>query len=223
MYMNNPLNLKFVNIRYLVSQLKLDMSWERAQVIAELENEEWVPHGMVAPVGHNPWPNTRYKCLRPKWENQTLITLSEFFRGEKFRRQAIDWMYQEYHGIDVTWGMSADEMFRRSRTHIEFTRDMPGFVNDIHCDYRQLIATGMIYFSDTDSPDISTYFYTTKDRAEPLRMPTKFGDGWWHMNYHNTWHEGWNRTDQVRYSGLLGLTINVTDLPEFQTELETVH
>ena len=45
----------------------------------------------------------------------------------------------------------------------------------------------------------------------------------WYLNYHNTWHEGWNRTDQVRYSGLLGLTINVTDLPEFQTELETVH
>jgi hypothetical protein len=214
MYMETTLNTKFIGIRRFVSELKLELPFDRAQIIQELDSEAWVPHGEVAPVGHNPWPNTRYKCLRPQWKHKALTAVSRYFGSVEFKRQAIDWMYQEYHGIDVTWGMSADEMCRRSRTHIEFTKDMPGFVNDIHTDYRQLIATGMIYFSDHDTPDLSSYFYTDQNRSNPTRMTTAFGDGWWHMNSYDTWHEGWNRTDQVRYSGLLGLTIYTADLPE---------
>lgn len=214
MYMETTLNTKFIGIRRFVSELKLELPFERAQIIQELDSEDWVPHGDVAPVGHNPWPNTRYKCLRPQWEHQALTAVSRYFGSVEFKRQAIGWMYQEYHGIDVTWGMSAEEMCRRSRTHIEFTKDMPGFVNDIHTDYRQLIATGMIYFSEHDTPDLSSYFYTDQNRSNPTRITTAFGDGWWHMNNYDTWHEGWNRTDQVRYSGLLGLTIYTADLPE---------
>jgi len=214
MYMETALNTKFIGIRRFVSELKLELPFDRAQIIQELDSEDWVPHGEVAPVGHNPWPNTRYKCLRPQWKHQALTAVSRYFGSVEFKRQAIDWMYQEYHGIDVTWGMGADEMCRKSRTHIEFTKDMPGFVNDIHTDYRQLIATGMIYFSDHDTPDLSSYFYTDQNRSNPTRMTTAFGDGWWHMNNYDTWHEGWNRTDQVRYSGLLGLTIYTADLPE---------
>lgn len=214
MYMETTLNTKFIGIRRFVSELKLELPFERAQIIQELDSEEWVPHGEVAPVGHNPWPNTRYKCLRPQWKHQALTAVSRYFGSVEFKRRVIDWMYQEYHGIDVTWGMGAEEMCRRSRTHIEFTKDMPGFVNDIHTDYRQLIATGMIYFSDHDTPDLSSYFYTDQNRSNPTRMTTAFGDGWWHMNNHDTWHEGWNRTDQIRYSGLLGLTIYTADLPE---------
>ena len=212
--METTLNTKFIGIRRFVSELKLELPFERAQIIQELDSEDWVPHGEVAPVGHNPWPNTRYKCLRPQWKHQALTAVSRYFGSVEFKRQAIDWMYQEYHGIDVTWGMGAEEMCRRSRTHIEFTKDMPGFVNDIHTDYRQLIATGMVYFSDHDTPDLSSYFYTDQNRSNPTRMTTAFGDGWWHMNNYDTWHEGWNRTDQVRYSGLLGLTIYTADLPK---------
>jgi hypothetical protein len=214
MYMETAVNTKFIGIRRFVSKLKLELPFDRAQIIQELESENWVPHGEVAPVGHNPWPNTRYKCLRPQWKNQALTAVSRYFGSVEFKQQAIDWMYQEYHGIDVTWGMSADEMCRRSRTHIEFTKDMPGFVNDIHTDYRQLIATGMVYFSEHDTSDLSSYFYTDQNRSNPTRMTTEFGDGWWHMNNYDTWHEGWNKTDQVRYSGLLGLTIYTADLPK---------
>lgn len=212
--METAVNTKFIGIRRFVSKLKLELPFDRAQIIQELESENWVPHGEVAPVGHNPWPNTRYKCLRPQWKNQALTAVSRYFGSVEFKQQAIDWMYQEYHGIDVTWGMSADEMCRRSRTHIEFTKDMPGFVNDIHTDYRQLIATGMVYFSEHDTSDLSSYFYTDQNRSNPTRMTTEFGDGWWHMNNYDTWHEGWNKTDQVRYSGLLGLTIYTADLPK---------
>jgi hypothetical protein len=210
--MESKISIDITDRRWLVSQTHLNMPYSREQVLQELENEEWVPHGMVAPVGHNPWPGTRFKCMRPKWENQALVYISRYYGSDAFKRRIIDWMYEHYQSIDVTWGLTADEMFNKSRTHIEFTKDLPGFVNDIHCDYRQLIATGMVYFSESDNPDLSTYFYETQDRVNPIRMPTNFGDGWWHMNYHNTWHEGWNRTDQVRYSGLLGLTINVADI-----------
>ncbi len=213
MYDMSELSTIFTPIRYLVSKLYLDMPFTYSQIIAELENEEWKPHGDVAPVGHNPWPGTRYKVLQPKSENKALVQISRYFSSLAFKRQAIDWMYDNYPGTDVAWGMDRDTMFKRSQTHIEFTRDMPGFVNDIHTDYRLLIATGMVYFSESDNPDLSTYFYKTEDRQEPVRMTTGFGDGWWHQNGHYTWHEGWNRTDKVRYSGLLGLTVHTSDAP----------
>ena len=71
----------FTPIRYLVSKLHLKMPYTYAEIIAELENEDWKPHGEVAPVGHNPWPGTRYKVLSPKWENQKLTTISRYFGG----------------------------------------------------------------------------------------------------------------------------------------------
>ena len=213
MYAMTELSTIFTPIRYLVSKLHLRMPFSYEDIIAELENEEWKPHGEVAPVGHNPWPGSRYKVLNPKWENQRLVSISNYFRSNDFKRQSIDWMYDNYPGTDVAWGMDRDTMFRQSETHIEFTRDMPGFVNALHTDYRKLIATGMIYFSNQDSEDLSSYFYRTEQRDDPVRMTTNFGDGWWHLNGHYTWHEGWNRTDSVRYSGLLGLTIYTADAP----------
>ena len=112
--METALNTKFIGVRRFVTALKLELPFDRAQIIQELENEAWVPHGEVAPVGHNPWPNTRYKCLRPQWKNQALTAVSRYFGSLEFKRRAIDWMYQEYHGIYVTWGMSAEEMEART-------------------------------------------------------------------------------------------------------------
>ena len=50
MYMETALNTKFIGVRRFVSELKLELPFERAQIIQELENEAWVPHGEVAPV-----------------------------------------------------------------------------------------------------------------------------------------------------------------------------
>ena len=111
----------FTPIRYLVSKLHLKMPWTYEEVIAELETEDWKPHGDVAPVGHNPWPGMRYKVLQPRKENQKLTAISKYFNSLKFKRQAIDWMYDNYPGTDVAWGMDRDTMFRQSQTHIEFS------------------------------------------------------------------------------------------------------
>jgi hypothetical protein len=50
MYMETTLNTKFIGIRRFVSELKLELPFERAQIIQELDDEAWVPHGDVAPV-----------------------------------------------------------------------------------------------------------------------------------------------------------------------------
>jgi hypothetical protein len=207
------LSTTFTGVRYQLSKIFLNMPWTYDDLVQEFENEDWIPHGECAPVGHNPWPGTRYKVLRPKWENQKLTKISHYFGGAEFKKQAIDWMYKHYTGIDVDWAMDADTMFRRSQTHIEFTKDMPGFVNDLHTDYRLLIATGMVYFHPQDDENVSSWFYQSRDRVDPIRMTTEFGAGWWHQNGHYNWHEGWNRTDNVRYSGLLGLTVYTADVP----------
>lgn len=127
------------------------------------------------------------------------------------------------HIPDLAWEYDCNvkSMFEQTRLHAEFSKDVPGFVNCLHTDYRKLVATGMIYFCEFDDPDLSTVFYDTFDRLNPLRMVTGFGKGWWHANGNDTWHEGWNRSYHDRYSCLLGLTLNVVPASILPAEFAT--
>jgi hypothetical protein len=52
--MESKFSIDIEDRRWLISQTHLNMPYTREQVIQELESEEWVPHGKVAPVGHDP-------------------------------------------------------------------------------------------------------------------------------------------------------------------------
>lgn len=193
----------------------MDLPFSPYELRAELEAEKWIPHGAVGAVGNDPWPGMRFKVLRPKPSNKKLTSIWNYCCSDQLKQTFIDWMYQYVHGIAVDWDMHPETMFKTCHLHGEFTKDMPGFVNDIHTDYRKLVATGMIYLSDRDDPDLSTYFCDDLNRTNQIRMTTNIGDGWWHANGNDTWHEGWNRTDQVRYSILLALTINTSTIEHY--------
>ena len=107
------------------------------------------------------------------------------------------------------WRMSQNTIL-----HAEFSKDMPGFENGIHCDMRRLVGTGLIYLTDRDNPDLASAFYDHPDRHNPHRVETGYGVGWVHSNDWNTWHDGWNRTNETRYSILLALTLQLKNQPQ---------
>lgn len=198
-----------------MARFHVDLPCDHDQLRTELDRENWIPHGDIGAVGNNPWPGMRFKVLRPSLHNRRLHEIWEFCCSDQLKQFFIDWMYLHIPNIAVDWDMHPETLFKSCHLHGEFTKDMPGFVNDIHTDYRKLVATGMIYLTNHDDPDLSTYFCDDHDRTNQLRMTTNWGDGWWHANGNDTWHEGWNRTTHVRYSILLALTINTTFLDRY--------
>jgi len=100
-----------------------------------------------------------------------------------------------------------------TQLHAEFTKDLPGFENGVHCDMRRLAATGMVYLCNGDDPEIASAFYDHPDKWSPQRVTTGYGLGWVHSNDWNTWHDGWNRSDQTRYSILRALTLKLEHQP----------
>jgi len=193
-----------------VFRLQVNLPYRTEDVIAELENENWVPPVETSMWPEHKWTAVRFKVCPPSAHSKILWQISNFFSSDELKRQIVNYLFEHIPGFDVEYMMNADQMCNKTIFHGEFTKDMPGFVNVMHTDYRLLVATGMVYFSTIDNPDISSYFYTSAQRDNPFRMSTEFGGGWFHANGNDTYHEGWNRTDQVRYSCLLGLTLNVT-------------
>lgn len=198
-----------------VARFHIDLPYSHAELIEELEQEQWIPHGVLGAVGNDPWPGMRFKVLRPQPQNKKLDSIWQYCCSDALKKTLIDYMYVHVHNIAIDWDMHAETLFKTCHLHGEFTKDLPGFVNEIHTDYRKLVATGMIYLSEKDDPDISSYFCDDLARTNQIRMTTNFGDGWWHANGNDTWHEGWNRTGNTRYSILLALTINTTFLDRY--------
>lgn len=192
-----------------VGYLRLELPFEHAELLAEFENENWINPATTNKIGEDLWGEQRAKCMRPKQENKNLMSLFEYFRSNELKRTFIDFLYQASPMLKNDWEWTPEDMFASTDLHGHFVKDYPGFVNVLHTDYRRLVGTAMIYFNDRDNPDSSSWFYNSIHRDNPMRMPTGFGVGWIHSNGNDTWHEGWNRTDQMRYSALLGLTLDM--------------
>lgn len=206
-----PLSLKST-LKWKVTHLHVDLPFSQEELLSELEQEEWVNPSVINNLGNDNWGGVRFKCMNPKLEHRNMRLLHDFFQSDELKQRLVHWMYETDDSMNWDWEWTPEQMCAHTRLHGEFSRDMPGFVNVMHTDYRKLVATGMVYFSSQDDDRLSTVFYDTMDRANAVRMTTDFGDGWWHSNGNNTWHEGWNKTDQVRYSALLGLTLNITPI-----------
>jgi len=194
------------------SQLKVNFPWTREELISEFEQEAWQPYGAETAVKHDAWNGTRFKVHRPR--SQALQKISQFFRLDSTRDYVIECLYRDKPILQINWQMYPWRMSANTELHAEFTKDLPGFNNGLHCDMRRLVATGMIYLADRNDQNLASAFYDNPMRDNPHIVETGYGLGWIHSNDWNTWHDGWNRTDQVRYSILLGLTLKLKHQPE---------
>lgn len=202
---------------YRVSTLQMQWPWSLEDLKAELEQEDWRPYGMETAVKHDAWTGKRYKVHRPK--GQRLCAIQDFFAQDSTRDYVIDCLYRDKEILQINWQMYPWRMSMNSILHAEFTRDLPGFHNGLHCDMRRLIGTGMIYLVDRDDPDLASCFYANPNYEDPVMIPTGYGRGWVHSNDWDTWHDGWNRTNEVRYSILLALTLKLQYQPEASDNL----
>lgn len=206
------ISLEITPFHHRVSLLEVKWPWNRSELVAELEQEQWHPYGAETAVQHDAWTGKRYKLHRP--QSPILQKIQKFFALDSTRDYVIDCLYRDKSILQINWQMYPWRMSMNSILHAEFTKDLPGFENGLHCDMRRLIGTGMIYLAEGDDENQASCFYENPQREDPRMIPTGFGVGWIHSNDWNTWHDGWNRTNTTRYSILLGLTLKLEHQPQ---------
>jgi hypothetical protein len=205
----SDLSFEISPFRHSVSLVNLKFPWHREEIINELEQEEWRPFGMDTSVEHNVWTGKRYKVIHPR--SRRLLAVKHYLQDQM--EYVVQSLYQHKHSLHTTWQMYPWRLAQNVTMHAEFTRDLPGFENGIHLDNRMLFATGMIYLTDEHRDEWSSCFYDNYQQHNPVIIPSGFGQGWVHANDYDTWHDGWNRTDQVRYSILFALTLKFENQP----------
>ena len=196
------MNTQFELQRNYIYTLKLDLPATNDRIIAELSQETWTPD--QAGYAQNSFP-TRYRLH--KVTQPTLQQIQQYVVHGSFKRNLIDLLWStDFPGV---WGVSADRMDAMTFMYGVFTKDLPGYFIRPHTDDRMHVLQGMIYFIDSDDPAQSTTAYTTKEGADPLRIPTGPGLGYFAANTNDSWHVGQNHSQKDRYSLVFGIRLEL--------------
>jgi len=195
------MDAKFVYLKDFVFRLELDSRFNQNQIIEDFKNEDF---GDTTDA----YGQTGFSLRRDVKEIRSprLQLISNYFRSDFFKKLMIDTLYNQ-PGFAGYWAISPERMFNMTLPTGNLVCDKPGHNTNIHLDNRCLVAAGMCYFSEQDDPDISTYFFDTKERANPIRIPTNFSTGWLAANMHNSWHDGYNKSNYDRYTLMYGLVL----------------
>jgi len=159
------------------------------------------------------WANAATNSFKNRYElydipsDNAVSTIKQYLKGETCKRTIIDLLYQDIDFVQC-WQIDSKKMFNNTNTFATIVQDKPGYTTSCHLDNRRIVITGMYYFIEGDDPNQSTYFYTSNNGENELRMTTGFNCGWLMGNLHSTWHRGFNRSDRDRYAILFGLIIN---------------
>ena len=195
--------LTYQQVRAQVWQVHLHLPYTREQVITALDAQPWA----VTPGSPDSWQDRRLR-LNPPFDNPILRDIHHNLCSPEHRANLVNYFYDTVPMFKSRWGMDRETMIQRTFAHGDFICDKPGFHQDIHTDYRLLVATGMVFLCANDDPGFSTSFYDDRAGNNPTRITTDFCDGWWHVNDGDSWHGGHNATDQDRYSIMIALTLS---------------
>ena len=194
-------------IRNNLSSLQLTLNSPKITVIEHLEKENWIEHKESKVKANDGHVN---RSVLPHPQSPLLNDILTFISSDVIKQQVIAQMYQDFPHISALWeGWSQDQMNTHTVWGGQYLRDRPGFYLETHLDTRLQVATGVIYLNDTHDIDWSTFYYTDKLKTDKLRISNDFGQGVLHINDHDTWHEGYNKTNKNRYLIIVGLLINV--------------
>ena len=158
------------------------------------------------------WANAKTNSFKNRYviydipSDNPISKINEYINSDIFKKDIVDLLYQDIDFVKC-WQIDSEEMFNNTKTFSSFVCDKPGYTTGCHLDNRRIVITGMYYFIEGDDPNQSTYFYTSEDCKNELRMSTGFNRGWIMGNLHSTWHCGFNHSNKDRYSILFGLTV----------------
>jgi len=205
------MKLHFDYIRPSLYSMKLELPYDYNTLIQEFENEPWETHSdrkTTSGLAGDPY-SERSGLMTPT--SEILQELVRFVGSTETKQQLIETIYQHQGKyFSSLWeGWSKEKVDQYTFWGCIFNRDAPGFHIPVHLDTRLQLATAMIYFVENDDPNQSTYYYTSENQTDPLRIENNFGNGVFHINDHTTWHEGFNRSAKIRYSMICGLLLKV--------------
>ena len=206
------MRLQFTENRFFLSDIKLTLDYDYSTITNELNNEVWVPQGEKQHVGQeNNAFYYRWLIQNQNPKSKKLRAIIDYIQSAEVHQLALESLYSFSPQFEGLWGMDLNKMKRFADWHAYYQKDTPGWYLKPHTDYRRLIATGMIYLTEKDDPNLSTYFYWDNKQENEVRLTTNFGDGWLHVNDGPNLHVGMNKSDSDRYSILVGLTIKHPD------------
>jgi hypothetical protein len=184
------MKLHIETIRQFLHRVKLDPPLH--DIITEAERLDWNKANSSDPkryyIRYKEIDGTRFPALH------SAMT----YLQEEAKQLILDVMYSDDQFISQ-WKMERDRMDAVTILKIEISKDLPGFQTPLHVDVRRSVTNGMIYLSDRDDEQLSTFFYEDRSRSNPVRIPTDYCTGWLMANMENVWHEGHNKTDRNRY------------------------
>ena len=194
-------------LRNNLLKLHLTIPYDYATIVKEFKKENWIEHAQSYTRANN---GVECRAVLPAPQSSILKEILDFVSSDLIKKQVIDQLYTHFPSISNTWeGWDPSEMFSVSVWGGQFLKDSPGYSLEKHLDTRLQIATGLIYFTETDDPNWATTYYTDLAGSDALRIENNFCDGVLHINDHDTWHEGWNKSDSDRYLLIVGLILNV--------------
>ena len=191
----------FTKLRGSLYTLKVDLPCDYNTLVTELQDQPWVAD--EAGYGQNNF-ETRYRLREPQGE--LLNNIVRDLEHGTFKQELIAALYSDEF-FPGYWGLTPEKMAETTHLYALYTWDRPGYTIRIHTDDRMHVAQGMIYFIDGDDPDQSTYAYTDREGANPLRVPTGYGCGFLNANLNDSWHTGKNSSNKERYSLMIGLRL----------------
>jgi hypothetical protein len=205
------MNINFVGARYFLTTVSFDFGVSYQEMINELKNEEWQKWSYNTPMGHeNPTWDTRYRIVEIK--STILKTIARYVQSDTVKNKVLDALYSFNPAFEGLWSLTKDQMREWTSWHMEYMMDKPGFYLQPHNDFRRLVCAGMLYFNETNDPDVATTFYSDRSLNDELVMKNGYGTGWLGVNDYVNWHTGKNASNYNRYSALIALTIKPPEM-----------
>lgn len=189
--------VSYTRLRQHVYQINVELPCSASTIVDELSAIDWTPWQLSEVNGSvKQLPRTNSTV-----SNSALLKdISAYFSDPTGHK--VDMLTELYKDPDfgVMWAMDYNTLMKNTICFCRLFKDEPGFATQIHLDNRSLVTTGMITFSDSDNPKLSTSFFTSENEDNPLRVPIGNGNGWAAAVTHNTWHAGGNFSNKTRYS-----------------------
>lgn len=196
----------YTRLRPFVYQINFPFRYNSQTIIEEITNLEWESWNLMEAQ------QAPSLSLRSRLNPNNIAILSdavEYFNDPTgYKTDILKELFKEKE-FERIWSTDYETLMRNTTNFLLLYKDAPNFVAPMHLDNRRLVTAGMITFSDHDNPDISTFFYTSKNKDDPLRVPVGPGQGWTAAATHNTWHTGGNFSTTNRYSLYFGVGLKL--------------
>ena len=190
------MKLEFKEARKKVWSVDLNLNLSYENIVKEFESEDWI---------FREKKDTGRRDYVQNIKSPILKQIYDYAVSDQAKIDLINNFYT-FKGIEHLYGgLSADEMFKRTKLRGRFHKCMKGYELGPHLDHRLHIGTMIFYFTNGDIPEWSTYYYTTENKKDEYRMPTGLGKGTCHINDYDTWHYACNFFEEPRYNLIIGL------------------